>query len=468
MTRAAHSYEEGHRHRSTNSDVTETPLNVPIRDVNDETNLIHARTERHRRIEPCAVSSDRRLAATQAHQQAIATINEMFDRLDELTAARDRLTGIAPRQPDDDPIQDAELLLDHARRLAGALEALRAAALAAADHRTRSELAADIGTKNNVLFPRQGAPRVIVDPERRTVRMTPEPGRPGTAGPGSDSRGILRWTAPIRPRSTSRSPIPAPIAHVVADVLVGRCVRLTWSSRAVDDDADAPLGVTSAAVEVVGCCVDGSGPLRCSSACTPPTTGSSLGERSDIRMKQSAHRSPSVPRPTFMRRPECLLGTPGEHGGCDAVAEEADSITRVGLLGWVGPDGLPVVGVLMQADRKEGAGLSTSRRAGSTPTPHGCNAPCSPTTSPAGPLYSARFCVEDQLVVGRSIRTRLLALPARLVNRSGRPTLRMPSQLAMGRPVGHRVNALRTCDPPPADAQSRTGALHHRSRTDSR
>jgi len=111
-------------------------------------------------------------------QQAVATINEMFDRLDELTAARDRLTGIAPRHPEADPIQDAELLLDQARRLAGTLEALRAAAVAAAEHRPRSELAADIGTKNNVLFPRQGAPRVIVDPDRRTVRMTPGPVTP--------------------------------------------------------------------------------------------------------------------------------------------------------------------------------------------------------------------------------------------------------------------------------------------------
>lgn len=120
------------------------------------------------------MSSDRRLAATQAHQEAIATINEMFDRFDDLTAARDRLTGIAPRHPDADPIQDAELLLDHARRLAGTLEALRAAALAAAEHRTRSELSADIGTKTSTLFPRHGSPRVIVDPERRTVRMMPE------------------------------------------------------------------------------------------------------------------------------------------------------------------------------------------------------------------------------------------------------------------------------------------------------
>ena len=121
------------------------------------------------------MNSDRRRAATLAHQRAIATINEMFDRLDELAAARERLTSIAQRPSEADPIQDAELLLDHARRLAGTLEALRAAAKAAAEHRSRSELAADIGTKTNVLFRRQGAPRVIAGTERRTVGMTPSP-----------------------------------------------------------------------------------------------------------------------------------------------------------------------------------------------------------------------------------------------------------------------------------------------------
>jgi hypothetical protein len=126
------------------------------------------------------VSSARRLAATQAHQQAIATINEVFDRLDELTAARDRLTGIAPRQPDDDPIQDAELLLDHARRLGAALEALRSAALAAVDHRTRTDLAADIGTKSAALFPRAARPNEPrTAPDFRRTRIIP--GQPDVA-----------------------------------------------------------------------------------------------------------------------------------------------------------------------------------------------------------------------------------------------------------------------------------------------
>ena len=35
--------------------------------------------------------------------------------------------------------------------------------------------------------------------------------------------------------------------------------------------------------------------------------------------------------------------------------------------------------------------------------------------------------VDDQLVVARTIRTRLLAIPGRIVNRAGRPTLRTPT-----------------------------------------
>ena len=134
------------------------------------------------------MNSAKRLAATQAHQQAIATINEVFDRLDELAAARDRLTGIAPRQPDDDPIQDAELLLDHARRLGAALKALRSAALAAVDHRTRTELAADIGTKAAALFPRTARPnepRTV--PGFRPTRILP--GEPDVAAAPAAERG---------------------------------------------------------------------------------------------------------------------------------------------------------------------------------------------------------------------------------------------------------------------------------------
>ena len=133
--------------------MTEDGLTVPIEGCEDR-HEVDARGASHPARRRGTVSSARRHAATEAHLRAVATINEMFDRLDDLTAARDGLTGVAPRQPDDDPIQDAETLLEHARRLGAALDALRTAAFAASTHRARGELAADIGTKNTGLFPR--------------------------------------------------------------------------------------------------------------------------------------------------------------------------------------------------------------------------------------------------------------------------------------------------------------------------
>jgi hypothetical protein len=55
--------------------------------------------------------------------------------------------------------------------------------------------------------------------------------------------------------------------------------------------------------------------------------------------------------------------------------------------------------------------------------------------------------VDDQLVVARSIRTRLLALPARLVNRSGRPTLRMPTRWPWADLFVTALNSLRDLQP---------------------
>ena len=59
--------------------------------------------------------------------------------------------------------------------------------------------------------------------------------------------------------------------------------------------------------------------------------------------------------------------------------------------------------------------------------------------------------VDDQLVVARSVRTRLIALPGRLVNRSGRPTLRMPSNWPWATRFITALEALRALRPPPAD-----------------
>ncbi len=76
-------------------------------------------------------------------------------------------------------------------------------------------------------------------------------------------------------------------------------------------------------------------------------------------------------------------------------------------------------------DLKEGAGLEHAPPGTSSPTAPGCAVRCWPTTSSAGPPRSA---IPARLVSwsSRSVRTHLIALPGRLVNRSGTPTLRGP------------------------------------------
>ena len=124
---------------SANKDVTAGELATPTRGVDP------------RKRAP-GVTAGQRQAATKQHALAIAAINEMFDKVDELTVARDRLTGVAPLGPHDDAIRDAETLLAHAALLNQALRQLRSAALTAAQYPNRNDLAADIGTKSTTLF----------------------------------------------------------------------------------------------------------------------------------------------------------------------------------------------------------------------------------------------------------------------------------------------------------------------------
>jgi hypothetical protein len=57
--------------------------------------------------------------------------------------------------------------------------------------------------------------------------------------------------------------------------------------------------------------------------------------------------------------------------------------------------------------------------------------------------------VDEQLTVARTIRTRLLALPARLVNRAGRPTLRLPTDWPWAKTFITALDTLRTLRPAP-------------------
>ena len=57
--------------------------------------------------------------------------------------------------------------------------------------------------------------------------------------------------------------------------------------------------------------------------------------------------------------------------------------------------------------------------------------------------------VEGELTVARTMRTRLIGLPGRLVNRAGRPTLRLPQRWPWADTFIAALNALRLLRPAP-------------------
>ena len=57
--------------------------------------------------------------------------------------------------------------------------------------------------------------------------------------------------------------------------------------------------------------------------------------------------------------------------------------------------------------------------------------------------------VDDQLIVTRTIRTRLLAISGRLVNRAGRPTLRLPTHWPWATQFSRALDTLRGLEPAP-------------------
>ena len=58
--------------------------------------------------------------------------------------------------------------------------------------------------------------------------------------------------------------------------------------------------------------------------------------------------------------------------------------------------------------------------------------------------------VDEQLVVARTVRTRYIALPGRLVNRAGTPTLRLPTRWPWKKQFNTALDALRLLRPAPA------------------
>ena len=55
----------------------------------------------------------------------------------------------------------------------------------------------------------------------------------------------------------------------------------------------------------------------------------------------------------------------------------------------------------------------------------------------------------NQLIVARTIRTQLIAVPARLINRSGAPVLRLPTHWPWADQFTHALTNLRQLRPAP-------------------
>ena len=103
-------------------------------------------------------TTTRRQQATADLARAREAIDTMFDRHDELTAACELAVTRPLPGEGGDIVRYANKLLAHAATVAAARDALAAAAAVAADHRTKSLLATDLGTTTRTLFPRSSSP----------------------------------------------------------------------------------------------------------------------------------------------------------------------------------------------------------------------------------------------------------------------------------------------------------------------
>lgn len=113
---------------------------------------------------------------------------------------------------------------------------------------------------------------------------------------------------------------------------------------------------------------------------------------------------------------------------------------------------------------KRAPNSSTSRLATSTPTRHGCKRGARAQHDLLDrDHWQGR--VDNQLFVARTPRTRLLTIPGRLVNRSGRPTLRMPTNWPWATSFTTALEPSAHSNPPPVERQSCGQA--HQTRTPS-
>ena len=112
------------------------------------------------------------------------------------------------------------------------------------------------------------------------------------------------------------------------------------------------------------------------------------------------------------------------------------------------------------ATSKKAPGWSTARPASSSPTPPGSRCAVLAHNLTRWTARLGGIHPDDQLTVTRTIRTRLLALPGRLVNRSGRHVLRLPERWPWQRRSPPRSTSSAPCrcsaEPQPADRRGRT------------
>jgi hypothetical protein len=101
------------------------------------------------------------------------------------------------------------------------------------------------------------------------------------------------------------------------------------------------------------------------------------------------------------------------------------------------------------ATSKKAPGSNTSRPGTSTPTPW-LQTPVLAHNLICWTAHLGNVRVDDELTVARTMRTRLVAIPGRLVNRAGRTILRLPTRWPWADTFTIALNTLRLLRPAPA------------------
>ena len=101
---------------------------------------------------------------------------------------------------------------------------------------------------------------------------------------------------------------------------------------------------------------------------------------------------------------------------------------------------------------------------GSSPTPPGSAAPCWPHNLIRWTIHLGDVHPHGQLTVARTVRSRLLAVPARVVNRSGRLVCGSRSDDRGRQRSSGRLSDFAPCRPSPAERQTAVGRRRRRAR----